>query len=277
MIRALAASGSDISIGDLLVKLQSPRFTVRLEALSSLHALPPDKREVQPLIAEVKNRIFTTAYIAAEILGRKGYTEGVDILRKRLHSDDYYLSGKCMVALAYLGDRQSISPIRDILRKTANPRLIIHAASALEIFRDVEAIPDILRKLQHKTSPFLRDEIILSLSGTMGMDSWFYPHYLRFLESATRGILSLEDELRAAGGSVAQVRSMLRLLPRRDRAAFSEQAASLLRVGTVEMNGRDVSGWLAEALHDEKLVKLDRFCFLIAAVIVSAYGRSGNR
>ena len=150
----------------------------------------------------------------------------------------YYLSSECMVALARLGHRESIQKIRGMLITSNNPRLIIHAASALEIFGDAKAVPALIDKLKIKTSPFLRDEIILSIAGIVGMEIWFYPFYIRFLESAT------------------------------DRTAFAKQASTILKSINVQRDGVNLSHVFNVSLNDNRLLRLDRFCFLTAALIV---------
>jgi hypothetical protein len=92
MLRALGSSRSELSVNEILMRLKSPRFSVRIEALAALGNLPTNKREIKPLIEEVKNHVNTSAYLAAEIIGRKGYVEGISVLRKQLTSDDFFLN-----------------------------------------------------------------------------------------------------------------------------------------------------------------------------------------
>ena len=303
VIEALADRPSEVSIAEVLTKLKSPRFTIRAEALVALRKLPSDDREIPYLIRDVKNQTHTTAYLSAEIIGVKGYREAVPVLRKQLRSDNYFLSGECMVALARLGDRESLLSIMQILEQTANPRLIIHAAAALEIYGELQAVPALLKKLEKKTSPYLRDEIMLSVAGILGMGNWFYPLYTRFLEKATEGIALLQDEVSALGCPKSrreELKSMIRLITSRDRTEFTAQVASLLRAqkglplskasgkmspDTEKPSFPDVdtmnehaaspstlaSQWFVRTLSDGRYVRLDRFCFLIAAFVVWSY------
>jgi len=274
VIEALADTPSEISIGDVLTKLKSPRFTIRVEALAALRKLPADERELQLLIQDVRNQTYTTAYISADIIGIKGYTEAIPVLRKKLTSENYFLTGECMVALARLGDRDSISRILEILQHTTNPRLIIHAAAALEIFRDVQTVPVLLSKLERKTSPYLRDEIILSVAGILGMGTWFYPLYTRFLEKATEGIALLDDHARdmCPEPLVREIRDLIGLITRRDRTDFSVQASAIVKTLDITVEGIKVSGWFEKALRDERFIRLDRFCFLVVAFMVWSCG-----
>jgi predicted MFS family arabinose efflux permease/HEAT repeat protein len=271
VIEALAGAPSEISIGEVLTRLKSPRFTIRVEALAALRKLPADKREIQPLIQELRNQTYTTAHLAAEVIGRKGYSDAIPLLHKQLDSENYFLSGECMVALARLGDCASISRIRNILTHTKNPRLIIHAAAALEIFEDALTIPILINKLKRKTSPYLRDEIILSIAGILGMGAWYYPLYTRFLEKATEGISLLEDDARkcdSAEHMTKEVQNIVRLITRRDRTAFAQRAATLVESLDIRTGGVNVSDCFSTALKDERLLRLDRFCFLAVSFIV---------
>jgi len=269
VIQALAQSQSELPISDILARLRSPRFTIRIEALKALERLSSERDTVQALIQEVKNRTYTSAALAAEIIGKKGYSEAIPVLRKQLYSRDYYLSGECMVALAQLGDRESIPAVRDITMRTNNPRLLIHGAVALEIFKDVSAIPVLVKKLERKTSPYLRDEIILAIAGILHMGEWFYPFYIAFLEKSTDGLSLLKDYVTAHSKQIGidPIVDLLDMLPRSNRKQFAKHATAVLEKLNIRADGVNVSACFAEALRQDQYTSLDRFCFLIAALI----------
>ncbi|MCK5570949.1 MAG: MFS transporter [Spirochaetes bacterium] len=272
-IRALAASKSELSVYNILQKLKSPRYTIRKEALWALSYLPFDKLVIQSLISEVKNRTFTTAYLAADILGKKKIKEGIDILRKQLNTNDYFLCGKCMVSLARLGDRKSIPVIEDIIRKTSNPMLTIHSAAALEIFKNPASIKILLFKLRGKNPPYIRDEIILSIAGNLGIGDWFYPLYVSFLEKSSLGISTLKDYIdkcQVSSKRSDQLRELLHSLPLGNRTGFNNSADILLKQIHLKNKGVDISSIFREALMDINLSRLNRLCFLITAVIIGS-------
>ncbi len=272
-IRAIADSHSGLSIHEILSKLRSPRFTIRAEALAALEKLPTDSNVTRALISEVKNHSFTTAYLAADVLGKKQIFEARKILRKSLRSEDYFLSGKCMVSLARLNDRESIAAVEDIILNTSNPRLIIHGAVALEIYKKPESISLLLTKMEKKISPYIRDEIILSVAGIMGMGEWFYPCYTAFLEKSNTGISMLND-ITASGKASVETREMIRklleLLPR-NRKNFVISAGKLLKSLELREDSKSIPSILIKALTNTQLIPLDRFCFLVAAAIVKYY------
>jgi len=271
-IRAMAESGSGLTIEEILAHLKSPRFTIRAEALNALYRLPLDEHAVRALISDVKNHDFTTAYIAADILGTKKIEQGKNILRKQLQSRDYFLGGKCMVALAKLDDRKSIPLIEKIVAETANSRLIIHGASALEIFRSISSIPLLLTKLEKKTSPFLRDEIILSIAGILSMAKWFYPIYTSFLEKSSEGISLLIDSIsqsRVEDTMRKELNDLVQNILTKERQLFNKTARMLLE--SLPAKDKNISTVITEALENEQLKVLDRLYFLIGAVIIHIY------
>jgi MFS family permease len=279
-ILAIGASSSTLSIGEIESKLKSPRFTIRAQALEALRSLPRHDQIAASLISEVKNHGFTTAYLAADILGLKGFTRGVPALRKALYSPDVFLSGKSMIALARLEDHGSIPDIESILAETQNPRLIIHAASALEMFKNPGSLPLLLEKLTPKTAAYIRDELILSIAGILGLGDWFYPHYTAFVERGLLGISLLQDSVTEKQRDPERRDAIVRLLaalPRRDRKHFSRLAGKLLAEEAIVLQGLDVSALLIRTIGDPQFRRLDRFCFLLAAAIIwFSTGTSGG-
>ena len=274
VIDALAASQSEISTGQLLAKLQSPRFTIRSAALSALRALPVDERIDKALIEEVKNHPYTTAYIAADILGEKGVRDGVPALRQGLGSRDYFLAGKCMVSLAKLGDSASLPEIRRIVARTDNPRLIIHGATAMEIARDAESVGLLLEKMWVRTSPYMREELILSIAGIIGMQEWFYPLFTEFMEDQAGGTARLLDIIESSERKMDRDYSPLLELAANasdKQREFADQAADILRRMTVRVDRTDVTEALAGSALDPRLSSLPRYRFFLACLIVWLY------
>ncbi len=270
-LKAMGEAHSGLSLSDVLSRLGSPRFTIRAEALQALADVPLNEPAVQALISDVKNHAFTTAYLAADIMGTRRVREGIPALRNSLDTQDFFLQGKAMVALARLEDRDSLGKIRGKLRETTNPRVIIHAATALELFRDVEAIPLLLEKIALKMQPYVRDELILSLAGILGFGEWFYPPYVSFLESAATGIALLADFVEEAQSPRVPkelLEELLARLPQRSRSLYSAMAVELLQSAEITVAQASVSSVLSEAVLNPQLIKLERFLFLVTAAII---------
>ena len=270
-IRAIGEFPSSLSVAEIESKLRSPRFSVRAQALDALRTLPVDEKIAGSLISEVKNHGFTTAYLAADILGQKGFKSGIPVLRNALHSKDVFLCGKSMLALSRLEDRSSISEIEKLLAGTHNPRLIIHAASALEKFGSPGSLRVLLNKMTPKTAAYVRDELILSAAGILGLGDWFYPFYTSFVERGLLGISRLKDALGERPVRSEKREKILRLfelLPQHDRTAFARLTGELLNDPVIVLEQTDISALLTQSVADPQLRRLDRFCYLLAAVVV---------
>jgi hypothetical protein len=275
VIRALGETQSEIPVSELLQSLKSPRFVIRTEALNALSRMKPDENLRNALISEVIHQHFTTAYLAAEILGKQGVEEAKEALRQAMKSRDFFLCGKSMVALARIGDRESIAEIQAVLEKTANPRLIIHAAAALEIFQDIGSTRLLMSKMEKRLSDLVRDEIILALAGIWRMADWFYPLYTAFLENRSGGILRLKDTIAEciAKGKAPSVDEKLlieladQVLQGDDLAAFRQALSASLKKTRIAIDGSDLSAVLEEAAESDDLMKHGRFRFLVAATV----------
>lgn len=275
LLEALHDSPSTVGASGLLERVRSPRLSVRQESLRALEALPAFTDEVEAaLIADAEQNQYTTAYIAARALGLHGSLRALPLLRKTMHSDDYMLAGESMVALARIGDEKSVSSIGDLLSRTRNPRLLIMGAYALELFGDSSSLPALLDLFRREAPPpYVRDEVILSLSGILGFLDRFYPEYVRFLEDPDLGPTLVLDQLDSA------LERHSAALRRRGNLALGVAALRAALVDLLEAgNGAGFSRWvhihkaggtclvdelLSEAALDGDLSSDVRFRFLL--------------
>jgi len=271
-IQEIADSQSEVAVEDLLQKLKSPRFQVRYNALRALEQMPVSEGIVKALISEVKNHHFTTAYVAARILGEKGIAKGRGALRQALASEDYLLQSKAIVSLALIGARDSIPTVMELFKKTDNPMVKIHCVYAMDILKCVDSIPILIQDLKSENPhPFVRDEIILSLSGILGMEDWFYPLYTTFCEKAGAALVDLADWAveHGNGGPVGtkEFRSALKEM-QKDRADFGRRMKEYLEAAAERSSSRGFLQPFIDAVDEPELLKLERFCFLNAAIAV---------
>lgn len=276
VIRDLGVSGSEFARERVLARLKSPSFVIRSEALRALENLPVDAALEQALIAEVQDHEFTTAHVAARVLGNRWIRRGISVLRDAVYSEDYLLSGASMIALAKLGDQKAIDRIEIVLRVSENPYLLIHAAEAVRLLESQRSIGVLLGTLATRTVPTdVRDEVILSVAGLTGIEKWFYPHYSRFLDDAREGIEFLKFE--AANARLESVIPVLDLALE-EPALFAEHASSLLlsrrrRTPAAEIHVSSFAG----AIADPRLYRYDRVRFLFAAFLVVPSGSERAR
>ncbi len=126
LLHELGRSASTLSQSELIEYLNSPRFEVRMEVLLAFETMPRlSPKVVGPLIHEVEHHTFTTAYVAARVLGKHGIQEALPILRKAMYADDYLLQGTAVLALARIADTESLPEIESVLMRSSNPRVKI--------------------------------------------------------------------------------------------------------------------------------------------------------
>ncbi len=195
LIREIGDYASTQSQGELLGYLSSPRFETRLEALLALENI----KDLRPatlaaLVSHVEQNPFTTAYLAARILGKSGDKTAMGPLRRAIQTKDYMLQGTAAIALARLGDRASHAAIEQLLVETDNPRVRIQTAYALSIFGERSSIPTLVSCLRREDPPaYVSDELVIAIASLLGLEKRFYPMYAAFIEEEASGIAALED------------------------------------------------------------------------------------
>ena len=272
LVRRLGDVQSRLAGPDLLRSLASPRFAVRTEVLDALSDIPANDEIACALIAEVEQQPFTTAHKAAELIGRKQIHEGIEVLRRGLTSPDIFLMGKCMMALARLGDNESRAAIEGIFTSTTNPRLLIHGAAALELYGAPGCLDALLAALERASNRYVRDEVILSAAGILEMADAFYPLYQGFVAEPRLGLALMTD-------FVAERQEQRRLPPQtlnlvtapvaqfHDPEAFRAAAARALEQVSVVVGDTPVAGTLVQALERPVTGELDHFRFLVATTV----------
>lgn len=193
ILQELGKSPSKLSQKELIDYLHSPRFEVRMEALLALESIPElEALTISELIREVKTNVFTTAYVAARILGKSRAPAAIPVLTESLREPDYMLQSNAMVALARLGAREALPAIEETVRATNNPRVRIAGAYALELFSSIDSIPTLLSCLRAEDRPaYVSDEIVLAISGILGIDRGFYTLYSEFIDDNRAGLEQL--------------------------------------------------------------------------------------
>lgn len=271
VIREIGTRGSPVAEKEILPYLSSPRFDVRVEALLALENLDIlSHRALKALIDEIGRNPWSTAYIAARILGKRGFQEAIPELRKALDSQDYMLKSSVALALARLDDLPSLPAIEALAASTENPRLMINAAIALETYGRPEAIPILVSILKKKNPPaFAFDEIVLALAGMLGGLDDFYRLYSIWTRDPADGLSALMDSF---SGSAANGPDGLRFRQALESFVKEGTDSPLLARAIIEMGAMDggAATVLSEAALDPDLIGHAGFRFLIAACAIAA-------
>ncbi len=192
-IERLGHVHSELTADKILDYLETPKYLVRSKALMALREVPFGEKVENKLIEELKYGTYTTAPLAAMILGERGVSRAVPFLRKQLESDNVYLVGRVTVALAQLNDQFSLDRIKKIFVETDNQFLIINSAAALNIIGDPEALELLLEKtLQDGLDRSVRAEIysVVAEMGDVG-DAFYRLFKLFFTRKELRNSLCL--------------------------------------------------------------------------------------
>ncbi len=272
VLEELRVAPSELALGGMIDRLRSPSFQIRAKALEYFVEAPLDNDARRLLVSEVRNNPFTTGNMAARIIGDRDVREGVEALRSGLQSQDTLLAGECMVALAKLGDIESISAVEGLFNRTHNPRLTIFGAKALELFQRPSSVRTLLGKLESRHAPYIRDEIILSLSGCFGYSDWFYPRYVDFLEKAGMGVALLLDDIEAGAKagkhlSVEPLGKLARSITAGGNE-YSGHVGFLLQRTELLLHGENVTPIVGAASRNKRLLQLPRFRFFLAATVI---------
>ncbi|MCK5851601.1 HEAT repeat domain-containing protein, partial [bacterium] len=174
-IKKLGLLRSGLSEQELLNFMDSPKYELRYHAIWSLINIPLSDNGRQRLINELTDGLFSTANIAAHIIGIRKITEAIPALKIALNSADIRLQGNTMVALTQLKQRESYPAIIEIFNNATNPRLVINGATALTNIGSLEAITAMINKTNQTKLPHqVRREIIIAIAELGGISSEFY-------------------------------------------------------------------------------------------------------
>jgi MFS family permease len=192
----LGKIGSRLSESTLRSYLDSPVFSVRIHALQSLRHIDFGEKTVQALIYELQRGQFTSAWVAADILGEHGIKDAVPELRKKLTSSDPFLKGKCMVALTRLQDTASYPDIVKIFINHTNPRVAIHGAHALVEMNEKAHIGLLLEKAcMENIQEEVLNEILISLATLCDAGELFYQFLREYERDKKEGIMFIDKIL----------------------------------------------------------------------------------
>jgi HEAT repeat protein len=274
--RSSQRSKASVVERELLPYLSSPRFDVRVEALLALENLNNlTGKAKKALLLEMENNQYTTAYIAARILGSVQCEEAIPLLRKALYSGDYMLQGNAVLALADMKDFESLETIYTLFQNSRNPRFIASAAWAIEQFGQMASIPVLVSVLKYKETPsFVLDEIVLAIAGILDGLNDFYKLYSGFFHTPSKTMNRL---LEALDEPVIQQKMNLQQIAicKESLITFVEKGSNgvfiakiiIANSGFIEPESAIV---LAEAAIDEDLLSHAGFRFFLAACAVDA-------
>jgi len=260
---------SNLSESALREYLNSPRLSVRIRVLRALRRLDFGPSTAKALRRELKRGEFTSAWIAAEILGDSGVKEATAELRECLDSEDPFLRGKSMVALVQLGDSQSYPRIRSEFAASLNPRILINGAQALSAMEEPEDVRLLLEKSTDPRIPApVVEEILSQVAAFNGTENGFYTLMREYHRSRRRALSFALSSL--AARIPPEERSKLEE-ENNDGASLRRLRRMLCRLAQGSKNGRvrGIRSFLEQAA-DDSLPERTALCL---AVVLGYRGR----
>lgn len=94
---------------------------------------------------------------------------------ERLNSDDIRLSTMCLIGLGWLGEKDSLPKLIEVLEREEEPEIVKAAAEAISYLEDSSAVPHLLERLSKEVDSSARIaliEAIARLSGPECIDSF---------------------------------------------------------------------------------------------------------
>jgi len=274
LIAELGAVGSEVSSDVLLERLSSARFAVRYEALHSVSRLKRLNARVRDaLLAELTGGAYTTAPLAARLLGDFRVHQAVPLLRELIASPDYRLAGEAMYALARIGDAKSQTAIGEALSATDNPFVILRGVQAIAEFDTPASVPILLDILRDEgLPPHVADETILTLSSFMGMPKKFFYAYEEWTRDRALADSLLEDYMDECFARRKKTDPELGLILRAFLADASRDAAFEEWIMRFHRGRTGVhSALLLGVALDAEILRQDSFRFFLCFWALSIY------
>jgi sugar phosphate permease len=143
----LGQAQSPLTVDELLVTLDDPRFNVRFEAIISIARHGPDDRLIDALAKVLRHSEPALGVVAAWALGRLGDPQALDALREGLDSPYRSIRAHCARALGTLGDQSVVPQLLEYLETEPDFLQRMAYGSTLGKLRVRTAIPQLLSLL----------------------------------------------------------------------------------------------------------------------------------
>ncbi|MBQ5780623.1 MAG: hypothetical protein IIW10_01570, partial [Spirochaetaceae bacterium] len=195
LLGQLAGTNTAAADEEIVQLLRSPQCSVRLRALETLQTIPAlSEMLVEMLISELKTGKYTSAAVAASILGKFKVRSAVNALRECVDSDDYMLAAESILSLARIGDDKSQLECAEIATKTKNPHILLWTVRAMRIYGNLASMPVLQNLLRtERDIDSVENEIILAFAKILGIHKIFYKPFSDFCENRQRGESILLD------------------------------------------------------------------------------------
>nr|WP_246226811.1 HEAT repeat domain-containing protein [Entomospira culicis] len=192
---------SDAAVDIIVESLQSPKFEIRRKALATLENIssadqPPEL--TRALLQQLRNHPFSTAHVAARILGQHQISQAIPSLRRAVMSEDYRLKAEAITALGNLKDSSAILLIKRQIYHNNNHYVLVSSIQSLTTLLSVNDMYVLLWPLSwQKVEPTILNESILGAAKLLGILDRFYHRYLLWLHNQPEAYNELKEVMQA--------------------------------------------------------------------------------
>ncbi|HJO93435.1 MAG TPA: MFS transporter [Victivallales bacterium] len=189
---------SNLSEDMLIYYLNSPHTLVRTKALRGLVNVDLSKKSYRYLITELETGEFTTAYIAAYLLGHFRVKTAVPSLIKTLDSKDYNLKSNSIIALGLLKNYESIERIKQELNTSDIPMVVLACSIALSKLKYNKLSILLMYKILNLTCTIrLSQELLYYIAHSHNFGDNYYKFIRLYQSSKEEGIYYVTDLLKS--------------------------------------------------------------------------------
>jgi len=229
----LGRAKSPLTVEELLVSLEDPRFNVRFETIISIARTRPDPRLTEALIKVLNGTELSLTVIAAWALGRIGDPAAIEPLRASLNSPYRSIQAHSARALSTLGDKTVIPLLLARLKTEPDKGLRMAYASALGKLGAMEATGDLLALLKTTENKGAQMSLALALVQIAGDEERFIRLWRRMREDTGT---TVSQRLAALSGRLGRGRAGDDALLAAMRACSEAMARADLAQGAVLMS-----------------------------------------
>lgn len=217
-VQRIGRQGDASVVAQLEAKLADADPDVREAAVAALGELGSDEA-VQALVDRLRDEEEELAPQVARALRKARHPASVEALVQRLEQADREILTESARALGEIGDRRAVAPLRQLLKRTEDAKVVGASGEALARLNEFEAVYDLLPRMRATQRPTLRRSLAVALGDLMGHKDRFYALLSR--EEHDRGTVTgkLQDRIQSYIRQVAENKDERALLQRNVQAA----------------------------------------------------------
>ncbi len=186
-VRAMGTAGAEITIADLIPRLDDPVIDVREAAALALGRIG-GKEAHAALLAEIDEPDNDLTLIALRALRFAPHARLVDPLLAHLENEEPYVVREVVRTLGACGDQRAVAPLIELLNRTPHGPLVAITAEVLGRLGDISALYVILPRFRLAATPGRQRALAVACGDLLGNPDGFYRLLAREERSPGAGV-----------------------------------------------------------------------------------------